>query len=89
MFQLEFFEMVQRVMDWTRGRECTFLNPHQARALKNQPLDYQRPADGWRDNGIDRALHDYLRDTYPAYFGLSMRLGDSAYMCNQVLLLSH
>lgn len=85
MFLLYFFEYVKKVMDWTDSPVTKVLNTQEHIALT-------------RHNGVratdpsceftmpcERELHNYLVDSYPPYFGLSIRFGKASLHCNHVV----
>ena len=74
MFQLEFFELVRRLMDWCVGGPCEFLNIQQFRALHKKPGGFCKMGQGRmsRDATPDQLeLYKYLRESYPPYFGVT------------------
>jgi len=86
MFDLKFFEMVRRLtMEWTEAPQLEVLNEHESYLLATRNKLTARNTKKL-STGHDRLinaltsceredLHNYLHDTYPAYFGLSLRAG--------------
>jgi hypothetical protein len=81
MFDLKFFEMVRRVMAWTEAPQLEVLNEHESYLARNKRTarNTKKLSTG-HDRFInaptcEQDLHQYLHDTYPAYFGLFVRAG--------------
>ena len=80
MFDLKFFEMVRRLMAWTEAPQLEVLNEHESYLARNKLTVRNAKLSSGHDRLInaatcERDLHQYLHDTYPAYFGLFVRAG--------------
>ena len=81
MFDLKFFEMVRRLtMEWTEAPQLEVLNEHESYLAQNKLTARNAKLSSGHDRLInaptcERDLHNYLHDTYPAYFGLFVRAG--------------
>jgi len=81
MFDLKFFEMVRRLtMEWTEAPQLEVLNEHESYLARNKLTARNVKLASGHDYLIntlpcERELHNYLHDTYPAYFGLSVHSG--------------
>lgn len=70
MFDLRFISVVEKVLKWTEPAPATrFANTHESfLQQKLKPTRFQDVANAMSAN--EMILHIYVRDTYPAYFGL-------------------
>ena len=81
MFALKFYEMVRRLtMEWTEAPQLEVLNEHESYLARNKLTARNAKLSSGHDRLInaptcERDLHNYLHDTYPAYFGLSVHIG--------------
>ena len=80
MFDLKFFEMVRRLtMEWTEAPQLEVLNEHESWLARNKLTarnsDLSSGAARFIQGCRREELHQYLHDTYPAYFGLFVRAG--------------
>lgn len=80
MFDLKFFEMVRRLMAHTEAPQLEVLNEHESYLARNKLTVRNAKLSSGHDRLIntlacERELHQYLHDTYPAYFGLFVHFG--------------
>ena len=83
MFDLKFFEMVRRLtMEWTEAPQLEVLNEHESYLARNKLTARNAKLSSGHDRFNNaptsceqEELHQYLHDTYPAYFGLFVRAG--------------
>ena len=82
MFDLKFFEMVRRLtMEWTEAPQLEVLNEHESYLARNKLTARNSHLSTGATRFINALaceredLHQYLHDTYPAYFGLFVRAG--------------
>jgi len=93
MFDLKFFETVRRLtMEWTEAPQLEVLNEHESYLLATRNKLTARNAK--LSSGHDRLinaptceqdLHQYLHDTYPAYFGLFVHIGKAGTHWNHTI----
>jgi len=80
MFDLKFYEMVRRLISWTEAPQLEVLNEHESYLARNKLTARNVKLSSGHDRLInaptcEQDLHQYLHDTYPAYFGLFVRAG--------------
>ena len=87
MFLLAFFELVKRIMQWTNPPEMKVLNIQEKIAHDRSNASINPVNDMWKHAMPgERELHDYIKKTYPPYFGLCMRVGRAVLKCNHTVL---
>lgn len=84
MFVLRFHRLVRETLDWTEAPGTTYANTHMSilRKREMQTADY---GEWGQDNEM---LRLYISNTYPAYFGLILRIGEYA-VKNRHLVANH
>jgi hypothetical protein len=87
MFVLAFFELVRRIMLWTHSPEMKFMNIQEKIAQAENKATTNPVRDMWKHAMPgEKEFHDYIKKTYPPYFGVYMRVGRAAILCNHTLL---
>ena len=84
MFVMHFHRLVRETLDWTEAPGTTYVNKHMSilRKREMQTADYG-------ELGLDNeTLRLYISNTYPAYFGLILRIGEYA-VKNRHLVTNH
>lgn len=81
MFDLEFVESVKRALDWRDSPQLEVLTQHESIVhMKRIAREEKRGNDE-----LQGRLHDYVVDSYPAYFGLKTRVRGKFTHWNHVL----
>ena len=85
MFVLRFHVLVRETLDWTEAPGTTYVNTHVGilRKREMQMAEY-----GLIGRDIYEELRLYIQNTYPAYFGLILRIGEAT-MKNRHLVANH
>ena len=80
MFDLTFFNVVRKVLDWTEAPVNHYINEHQRYVEKstNVPLFARRMQEFDMMSRDVRMLHVYVSVTYPSYFGVVLRSSGAA-----------
>jgi hypothetical protein len=84
MFVLHFHKLVHETLDWTEAPGTIFVNKHMSILHKKKTQTVEH-GDWCHDYEVLR-LH--IADTYPAYFGVILRVG-GATMKNRHLITNH
>ena len=85
MFTLHFHRLVRETLDWTEAPGTTYVNAHMGIIHKRKKQLVEKN---------NRLLSDfeelrlYISDTYPAYFGVTLHIGEKA-LKNRHLIANH
>ena len=88
MFDLSFYKVVYRVLDWSELPGCQYMNDNQRRCHQ------KRPSLSWRDKWMQahctesetsKELRSYIWETYLPYFSLK----DQSDLYNKMLRLDN
>jgi hypothetical protein len=85
MFTLHFHRLVCEILDWTEAPGSTYVNLHMGILSKRK---MQTTEKNNRLLGDFEELRLYITDTYPAYFGVILRVGENA-LKNRHLITNH
>ena len=79
---LSFHKVVFEILDWAEASQTHFMNRHEEALYKNTPTKLE--SDRASLLSVDRedsVLRLYIQLTYPAYFGLNLRIPRNV-LCN-------
>jgi hypothetical protein len=75
MFDLRFHKTVAIVLAWQEAPGCAYSNAHQDALAKRNPPEHNMCS---FSSVQELQLSVYIKETYPAYFGLNLRVGKAA-----------
>jgi hypothetical protein len=84
MFVLRFHRLVRETLDWTEAPGTTYVNTHMS-ILRKREMQTAEYGEWGRDC---EELRLYIANTYPAYFGMILRIGEAT-MKNRHLVANH
>ena len=76
MFVLEFFSIVRKVLSWAEPSVCHYANEHEMHLMNKTSSFHGSCLEELRNTSRELVvLHMYVKNTYPIYFGVKLRMG--------------
>ena len=80
MFDLQFFRIIRKILNWTEAPGSQYANEHESHLNKRNKTSFLESCvhDTLMMSLECQLLHVYVREKYPAYFGLTLHVGRAA-----------